>query len=563
MISIFGKSWDLHTKRALGITEEENLAIISDTVAFIKAAGRELVYDAEHFFDGYTSNPDFALRTLDAAKKAGADVLVLCDTNGGTLPHRVAEVIDVVRARFDGIIGIHAHNDSDVAVANTLVAVDHGVMHVQGTINGYGERCGNANLISVIASLELKMGHEAIGPAAIGPISDVARYVSERANLPLRTDQPFVGKSAFAHKGGIHVSAVLKHAATYETSLRSSVGNRQRVLLSDLSGRSNVQFKLEHYNLAEGLDEAARKRLLARIKELEHEGYDFEVAEGNFELLVLPERFPDRRFFSLVGFDVSTKAYGGDSEAVASIIVNDQGHLERPRERAGPFDALHNALRRCIAGHYPRFDRVRLPRLQGASARRQQGNGREGPRPGRVGWTESGTGRRWASRMTLSRPARTRCWTRSAWNCFVRRRPASRSKLRSRAAPPTTTCKRPTGGALRDSFGSAVPPLDRIVLVESGAREIFEKFLPSMYGYCPRIDLVTCFGGPPGNFDAVRRAASTTSPITGAAKGATACIPSCGNSLLRGGVICAGSAHHDEVEVGHRGAASRQALHRE
>jgi 2-isopropylmalate synthase len=240
--------------------------------------------------------------------------------------------------------------------------VDSGATHVQGTMNGYGERCGNANLVSVIAALELKMGRHTIGPEGLARLSDTARYVAERANLPLRTDQPFVGKSAFAHKGGVHVSAVLKHAATYEHVTPEAVGNRQRVLLSDLSGRSNVKYKLEHYNLAEGLDESARKRLLERIKELEHQGYDFEVAEGNFELLVLQERFPDRRFFSLVGFDVSTKAYGGEhSEAVASIIVNDQGHLRAATGTGkGPFDALHNALRKCIAGHYPRFDKVRL-----------------------------------------------------------------------------------------------------------------------------------------------------------------------------------------------------------
>lgn len=361
-ISIFGKSWDLHTKRALGITEEENLKLIGDTVAFLKEHGREVVYDAEHFFDGYESNPDFALRTLEAAKKAGADVLVLCDTNGGTLPDRVGEVVELVRRRFDGVIGIHAHNDSDVAVANTLMAVAHGATHVQGTMNGYGERCGNANLVSVIASLELKKQHEAIAPGQLTRLSDIARYVAERANLPLRSDQPFIGKSAFAHKGGIHVSAVLKDSATYEHIAPEAIGNRQRVLLSDLSGRSNVKYKLEHYNLAEELDEAARKRLLEKIKELEHQGYDFEVAEGNFELLVLQERFPDKRFFSLVGFDVSTKAYGGDrSEAVASIIVNDQGHLRAATGTGqGPFDALHNALRKCIAGHYPRFDRVKL-----------------------------------------------------------------------------------------------------------------------------------------------------------------------------------------------------------
>jgi 2-isopropylmalate synthase len=348
VISIFGKSWDLHTKRALGITEEENLKLIGDTVAHLKAHGREVVYDAEHFFDGYASNPDFALRTLEAARNAGADVLVLCDTNGGTLPHRVAEVVEGVVRRFGGVVGIHAHNDSDVAVANTLVAVERGAAHVQGTMNGYGERCGNANLVSVIASLELKMAHEAIAPGQLCRLSDIARYVAERANLPLRSDQPFIGKSAFAHKGGVHVSAVLKDAATYEHISPEAIGNRQRVLLSDLSGRSNVKYKLEHYNLAEGLDEAARKRLLERIKELEHQGYDFEVAEGNFELLVLQERFPDKRFFSLVGFDVST-------------IVNDQGHLRAATGTGqGPFDALHNALRKCIAGHYPRFDKVKL-----------------------------------------------------------------------------------------------------------------------------------------------------------------------------------------------------------
>src|SRR3954452_774739 len=362
VISIFGKSWDLHTKFALGISEEENLDIISSTVRYLKQHGREVVYDAEHFFDGYASNQDFAMSTLAAAKNAGADVLVLCDTNGGTLPNRIAELTAHIVKRFGGVIGIHAHNDSDVAVANSLIAIEAGARHVQGTVNGYGERCGNANLVSIIASLELKMGYETIGRIRLQKLSDIARYVSDRANLPLRNDQPFVGKSAFAHKGGVHVSAVMKNAATYEHIEPELIGNRQRVLLSDLSGRSNVKYKLEHYNLAEGLDESARKRLLARIKELEHEGYDFEVAEGNFELLVLQERFPDKKFFSLVGFDVSTKAYGGDrSEAVASIIINDQGHLRAATGTGqGPFDALHNALRKCIAGHYPRFGRVKL-----------------------------------------------------------------------------------------------------------------------------------------------------------------------------------------------------------
>ena len=362
VISIFGKSWDLHTKRALGISEEENLALIGETVAYLKQHGKEVVYDAEHFFDGYASNPDFALRTLEAAKKNGADVLCLCDTNGGTLPHRIAELTRIVVDRFGGVVGIHAHNDSDTAVANSLMAVQAGATHVQGTVNGYGERCGNANLISIIASLELKLGHQTVGAHRLPELTSVARYVSDHANLPMRNDQPFVGKSAFAHKGGVHVSAVMKEAATYEHVKPELIGNRQRVLLSDLSGRSNVKYKLDHYGLAEGLDEEARRRLLETIKEMENQGYDFEVAEGNFELLVLQERYPDKKFFSLVGFDVATKAYGqGKSEAVASIIVNDQGHLRAATGSGqGPFDALHNALRKCLAGHYPGFDRVRL-----------------------------------------------------------------------------------------------------------------------------------------------------------------------------------------------------------
>ncbi len=362
VVSIFGKSWDLHTKRALGITEEENLKLIGETVAYLVQHGREVVYDAEHFFDGYTSNPDFALRTLEAAQKSGASVLCLCDTNGGTLPHRIGELVALVKARFGGVIGIHAHNDSDVAVANTLAGVSGGATHVQGCINGYGERCGNANLTSVIANLELKMGHQTIGADKVQELTGLARFVADRANLTLRGDQPFVGRSAFAHKGGIHVSAVLKDASTYEHVQPEKIGNSQRVLLSDLSGRGNIKYKLDHYQLSENLDEEARKRLLDNVKKLEHQGYDFEVAEGNFELLVLQELYPDRKFFTLVGFDVSTKAYGGNrSEAIASIIVNDQGRLRAATGTGqGPFDAVHNALRKCLAGHYPSFDRVRL-----------------------------------------------------------------------------------------------------------------------------------------------------------------------------------------------------------
>src|SRR3954452_2738243 len=216
VIAIFGKTWDFHVQRALGITLEENLVLIADTVGYLKSHGREVVYDAEHFFDGYLANSEYALRTLEAAKRAGADVLCLCDTNGGTLPQRLAEIVSDVRTRFDGVLGIHCHNDCEVAVANTIMAVEAGATHVQGCVNGYGERCGNANLCSVLADLELKLGHTTVGRDNLRDLTSVARFVAELANLPLRREQAFVGGSAFAHKGGVHVSAVLKDSASYE-----------------------------------------------------------------------------------------------------------------------------------------------------------------------------------------------------------------------------------------------------------------------------------------------------------------------------------------------------------
>src|SRR5579863_5892575 len=261
VVCIFGKTWDLHVHRALGITEEENLQLISDTVRFLKEHGKEVVYDAEHFFDGYAASPAYAMRTLEAARSAGADVLCLCDTNGGTITSRLVDAVGEVRRRFDGVIGIHTHNDSDVAVANSIAAVEAGATHVQGCMNGYGERCGNANLASIIANLELKLGHTAIGPEKLASLSGVCRYIAELANLPLRNDQPFVGKSAFAHKGGVHVSAVLKDSATYEHIHPEAVGNRQRVLVSDLSGRGNIMYKLKQHGLEDRLDEDARREL--------------------------------------------------------------------------------------------------------------------------------------------------------------------------------------------------------------------------------------------------------------------------------------------------------------
>lgn len=363
VVSIFGKSWDLHVHRALGITEEENLTLISETVGILKAHGREVVYDAEHFFDGYTADPDFALRTLEAAKSAGADVLCLCDTNGGMIPARLTEICAEVRKRFDGVLGIHTHNDSDCAIANTLAAVEQGFTHVQGTINGYGERCGNANLCSVIPNLELKLGHTTIGRDNLAHLTGVARFVAELANLQIRNDQPYVGQSAFAHKGGVHVSAVMKDSATYEHTRPEHVGNRQRVLLSDLSGRGNVLYKLKEHGLEETLPEDARRRLLEKIKDMEYLGYELEAAEGTFELLVRNALNPGMDFFDVIDWDVTTRNLPADlgTNSTASVVLKVDGKVHQSAAMGhGPMNALDMALRSALTPLYPAISNVRL-----------------------------------------------------------------------------------------------------------------------------------------------------------------------------------------------------------
>jgi 2-isopropylmalate synthase len=357
VVSIFGKSWDLHVRRALGVTEEENLAMISETVRYLKDQGKEVVYDAEHFFDGYNANRDFALRTIEAAKKAGADVLVLCDTNGGTMTGRLAAICADVRKHFDGGLGIHTHNDSELAVANTLAAVEQGFAHVQGCMNGYGERCGNANLASIIANLELKMDHTTIGKERLANLTSVARFIAELANLPLRNDQAYVGRSAFAHKGGIHVSAVLKDAATYEHVSPKTIGNRQRVLLSDLSGRGSILYKLKQHGLEERLDDSARRELLDRIKQMEFQGYELEAAEGTFELIVREALNPGLQLFEVANYEVTTKA--GGSTATVTLRAQDGVHSATAAGN-GPVNALDQCLRQCLAPMYPAIAEVRL-----------------------------------------------------------------------------------------------------------------------------------------------------------------------------------------------------------
>ena len=362
VIAIFGKTWDLHTERALRITEAENLELISDTVKYLKDHGKEVVFDAEHFFDGFNANSAFALRALEAAKAAGADILCLCDTNGGVLTPRIAEIVAEVRKRFDGTLGIHVHNDSGTAVASTLAAVEQGVTHVQGCMNGYGERCGNANLCSVIANLELKMGHTALPPGKLASLTTAARFIAELANLPLPGDQPFVGHSAFAHKGGVHVSAVLRDAATYEHISPALVGNRQRVLLSDLSGRGNILYKLKQHGIADRLTDDARRELLEGIKRLEYLGYELEAAEGTFELLVREALHPGVHFFELVNFEVATSMEDNlESKTTATVVIKAQdGVYTSTAAGHGPVNALDLCLRKCLSTLYPGIANVRL-----------------------------------------------------------------------------------------------------------------------------------------------------------------------------------------------------------
>jgi 2-isopropylmalate synthase len=358
-ITIFGKSWDLHVSRALGITENENLTIIAETVRHLKDHGKEVVYDAEHFFDGYINNRDFALRTLEAAKHAGADVLCLCDTNGGTLTGFLAQIVADVRSRFDGIIGIHTHNDSEVAVANALAAIEKGASHVQGCLNGYGERCGNSNLASIIANLELKLGHTTIGPDKLQSLASTCRYIAELANLPLRKDQAYVGRSAFAHKGGVHVSAVMKESSTYEHIAPGLVGNHQRVLVSDLSGRSNVLYQLQQQGFADRMTEQARRDLLERVKEMEFQGYDLEAGDGTFELLVRQSLQPGVTFFEVESYEVVIKS--GHASATVNIATQDGIHNATATSTGhGPVNALDVCLRKCLSTLYPQIAGVRL-----------------------------------------------------------------------------------------------------------------------------------------------------------------------------------------------------------
>jgi 2-isopropylmalate synthase len=371
-ITIFGKSWDLHVTDGLKTTLDENLAMIRDTIEYLRANGRRVIYDAEHWFDGYKHNPTYALETLQSAIDAGAEWLVFCDTNGGTLPHEIAQVVQAVTHHLTHSsthpyvhspiptlqFGIHTHNDSDTAVANAIAAVMQGATMVQGTINGYGERCGNANLCSVIPNLQLKLGLQCISESQLHQLTEASRFVSEVVNLAPDDHAAFVGLSAFAHKGGIHVSAVERNPLTYEHIQPEQVGNRRRIVISDQSGLSNILAKARSFGIELEKQDPTCREILQRLKVLESEGYQFEAAEASFELLMREALGQRSRPFEVKGFQVHYDMTTGQqilcatSLATVKLAVNGRDILEAA-EGNGPVAALDAALRKALINFYP------------------------------------------------------------------------------------------------------------------------------------------------------------------------------------------------------------------
>jgi 2-isopropylmalate synthase len=360
--TIVGKTWDFHVIKALGTTLEENLAMIRETMAFLKSRGLEAIYDAEHFFDGCKANPAYALETLKAARDGGAETLVLCDTNGGSLPQEIKELVELVKSHLDVPLGIHVHNDGEMAVANSIVAVQAGVTHVQGTINGYGERCGNANLCSIIPNLTLKCGLETIPRQNLVHLTGLSRFVSEVANVTPDTHQPYVGASAFAHKGGIHVSALLKDSRTYEHIPPERVGNQRRVLISELSGMSNLLYKYKDLNIRVDHQTPEGRRILDEIKQLENQGFVFESAGGSFELLLrkayngYKEPFTLETLRLFIEMRENNPAY---AEAIIKMRVGEQT-VHTAADGSGPVNALDNALRKALERFYPEIKKYQL-----------------------------------------------------------------------------------------------------------------------------------------------------------------------------------------------------------
>ncbi|MFC1583063.1 citramalate synthase [Candidatus Neomarinimicrobiota bacterium] len=363
-VALVGKTWHFHSRHGLKLTDEENEALIYESVAFMRKNGVRVIFDAEHFFDGYKDDPAFSLAMIKAAEQAGADTIVLCDTNGGTMPSEVAEIVSKVHKQIKTTLGIHNHNDGDMAVANTLVAVQSGVAHVQGTINGVGERCGNANLCSVLPNLLLKMKLKTLGDINLRGLTDLSRTISEIMNISPNQRAPFVGPSAFSHKGGIHVSAVMKDSAMYEHIEPDTVGGNRKVLVSDLSGQSNVRYKARELGIdldqENGRSQAAE--IVKWVKSLEYEGYQFDGAEASFELLLRQHTGEFTPFFQVVDSRVYVR-YGQDVSPISEVVlkVSVDGEVEHTvAEGVGPVNALDVALRKGLTRFYPEIAAVGL-----------------------------------------------------------------------------------------------------------------------------------------------------------------------------------------------------------
>ena len=362
-VTIFGKTWKLHVTDVLRTSVEENRAMISETVGFLKENGREVIFDAEHFFDGYKDDPEFAMDALRAAAGAGADVIVLCDTNGGSLPYEVEEIVRAVAREVDGPLGIHAHNDSGTAVANTLVAVRAGALHVQGTVNGYGERCGNANLCTIIPNLQLKMGMQCVAEEKLSELRELSMFVDEMVNLRHDVRAPFVGDCAFSHKGGPHVNGVQKNPRTFEHVEPGVVGNERKTLVSELSGGSSVLLKAIELGIGRSESAKGKREVLESLKELEGKGYAFEAADASFRILIQKVLKEHKPFFDLQGFRVVVEKRGMDepclSEATVKVRVNDEVE-HTAAEGGGPVEALDKALRKALIRFYPAIAKVLL-----------------------------------------------------------------------------------------------------------------------------------------------------------------------------------------------------------
>lgn len=361
-VTIVGKTWDLHVKDVLKISLEENLNMIKDTVSFLVSNGLAVFYDAEHFFDAYINNPEYSLKCLFTAQEAGAKIICLCDTNGGTLSSKISNIIKEIKPRIKLELGIHCHNDNGLAIASSLAAVEAGCSMVQGTINGYGERCGNADLVPIIANLQLKMGINCIASDKLKELTHVTHFVSEISNMRLKNDQPYVGDSAFAHKGGMHINAVMKNPKTYEHIDPALVGNHRRVLISELGGKTGILLRAKQLELDLSKNDPKTKKILKLIQGLEYRGYHFEAAEASFELLMKKALKKYSKFFELEGFRVVNEKQGDKkitSEAIIKVKV--KGKREHTAaEGDGPVNALDNAIRKALKDFYPALSEMRL-----------------------------------------------------------------------------------------------------------------------------------------------------------------------------------------------------------